>query len=108
MSGSGGGVQGVRTPFLAYYEGFLTLGLKLDPLLDPPFFACRPKMGPSFEKSWIGRCCLTILLHATFTMTLCLTIIYADNYTMSENRQRATSLPSVTEITEFIQGHNYG
>ena len=34
MGGSGGG--GVRPPFFAHDVGFLTLGLKLDPLLDPP------------------------------------------------------------------------
>ena len=38
MGGSKGGVQGVQTPpFLAHIVGFLTLGLKLDPLLDPLF-----------------------------------------------------------------------
>ena len=26
--------------------GFLSSGPKLDPLLDPPVFACRPKMDP--------------------------------------------------------------
>ena len=35
--GGGGGVQGVRTPLLGHDVGFLTLGPKLDPLLDPPF-----------------------------------------------------------------------
>ena len=50
-SRGGGGVQGVRTPppLLGHDVGFLTLGPKLDPLLDPPppFFACIPKMDPS-------------------------------------------------------------
>ena len=31
-----GGARGI--PFLAHVVGFLTLGLKLDPVLDPPFF----------------------------------------------------------------------
>ena len=42
-----GGGQGVRTPLLGHDVGFLTLGPKLGPLLNPPFFACRPKMDPS-------------------------------------------------------------
>ena len=33
----GGGGQGVRTPLLGHDVGFLTLGPKLDPLLDPLF-----------------------------------------------------------------------
>ena len=32
-----GGVQGAGPPFLAHVVGFLMLGPKLDPLLDPPF-----------------------------------------------------------------------
>ena len=40
--GGGGGFQGVRTPLLGHDVGFLTLG----PKLDPPCFACRPKMDP--------------------------------------------------------------
>ena len=41
----GGGGQGSGPPpLLGHDVGFLTLGPKLDP---PPFFACRPKMGPS-------------------------------------------------------------
>ena len=50
MGGSGGGVEG--PPPLAHVVGFLTLGLKLDRLLDPPpffFFACKPKMDPLFK-----------------------------------------------------------
>ena len=40
------GGQGVRPPPLfAHVVGFLTLGLKLEPLL-PPLFACKPKMDP--------------------------------------------------------------
>ena len=49
----GGGVRGVRTPFLAHVVGFLTLDLKLDPLLDPPYFACRPIMDPLFKNPGI-------------------------------------------------------
>ena len=69
----GGGVQGVRTiPFLAHVVGFLTLGPKLDPLLEPPVFACRPqnKMPPLFKKSWIRPCysqfCGVISIHSLF------------------------------------------
>ena len=59
MGGSGGGGQG--PPFLDHVVGFLTLGLKLDPLLDPPFFACRPKMDPPpFQKSRIRPCTDTL------------------------------------------------
>ena len=43
----GGGGGGADPPLLGHDVGFLTLGPKLDPLLDPPFFACRPKMDPS-------------------------------------------------------------
>ena len=42
----GGGGRGSGPPFLAHVVGFLTWGLKLDPLLDPPCFACRPIMAP--------------------------------------------------------------
>ena len=43
----GGGVQGSGPPpLLGHDVGFLTLGPKLDPLLDPTFF-CRPTMDPS-------------------------------------------------------------
>ena len=45
--GSRGGSRGSAPPLLGHDVGFLTLGPKLDPLLDPPlFFACRPKMDP--------------------------------------------------------------
>ena len=50
MGGSGG--QGVRTPFLAHYVGFLTLGPKLDSLLDP-FLHVDLSCPSPFEKSWI-------------------------------------------------------
>ena len=43
-SGSRGGSRGSGPPLLGHDVGFLTLGPKLDPLLDPPLFACRPKM----------------------------------------------------------------
>ena len=47
MGGSGGFPGGPDPhPPLAYVVGFLTLGLKLDPLLDTHFSACRPKMHP--------------------------------------------------------------
>ena len=54
----GGVAQGVRTPLFGHDISFLTLGPKLDPLLDPPFFfAWRPKMAPPpFQKSWIRPC----------------------------------------------------
>ena len=46
----GGGSRGSGPPLLGHDVGFLTLGPKLGPLLDPPpfFFACRPrpKMDP--------------------------------------------------------------
>ena len=42
----GAGSRGPGPPFLAHVVSVLTLGPKLDPLLDPPFFACRPKMDP--------------------------------------------------------------
>ena len=38
--GGGGGGPGDPPPLLGHDVGFLTLG----PKLDPPFFACRPKM----------------------------------------------------------------
>ena len=34
-----GGGRGSGPPFLGHDVGFLTLGPKLDPLLDPPFLA---------------------------------------------------------------------
>ena len=34
----GGGGRGAGPPFLDHDIGILTLGPKLDPLLDPPFF----------------------------------------------------------------------
>ena len=46
----GGGAGGPPPPLLGHDVGFLTLGPKLDPRLDPPpLFACRPKakMDPS-------------------------------------------------------------
>ena len=43
----GGRPGGPYPPLLGHDVGFLTLGPKLDPLLDPPLFACRPKMDPS-------------------------------------------------------------
>ena len=48
----GGGPGGPDPPFLTHDVGFLTLGPKFDPLLDPPppFFACRPKMDTPFSK----------------------------------------------------------
>ena len=42
MADPGGG----RLSLLCHDVGFLTLGPKLDPLLDPPFFACRPNLDP--------------------------------------------------------------
>ena len=48
VCGGGGGIQGSGSPFLVHVVGVLTLGPKLDQLLDPPFFAFRPKMAPSF------------------------------------------------------------
>ena len=54
MADPGGGVQGVRPPLLGHDVGFLTLGPKLDPLLDPPPFACRPKM----DRSGGSRVCV--------------------------------------------------
>ena len=49
---------GPGAPFLVQVVGFLTLGLKLDPLLDPLFcFACSPIMDTPFKKSWIRPCC---------------------------------------------------
>ena len=45
MGGSRG--RGRGPPFFfAHVVGFLTLGLKLDPLLDHPCFACKAKMAP--------------------------------------------------------------
>ena len=58
----GGGVQGVRTPpSMPHDVGFITLGPKLDPLLDPSFLlveSCRPKIDrpPLFKKCWIRPC----------------------------------------------------
>ena len=46
-----GGARGSGPPFLTHVVGFLTLGPKLDPLLDPLFFACRPKTDPPLLKS---------------------------------------------------------
>ena len=46
MADPGGGSRGSGPPLLGHdvaIVGFLTLG----PKLDPPFFACRPKMDPS-------------------------------------------------------------
>ena len=40
------GGQGVWPPLLFHDVGFLTLAPKLDPRLDPPFFACRPNLDP--------------------------------------------------------------
>ena len=52
----GGGVQGVRPPFLAHDVGFLTMGPKLDLLLAPPFLAhdvgfltLGPKLDPLLD-----------------------------------------------------------
>ena len=43
MVGFKGGPEGPDPPFWGHDIGFLTLGPKLDPLLDPP---CRPKIDP--------------------------------------------------------------
>ena len=43
------GGQGSVPPILAHVVGFLTLGSKLDPLLDTPLFSCRPNMDPLFK-----------------------------------------------------------
>ena len=41
-----GVVQGVRTPLFGPICRLFDIGPKLDPLLDPGFFACRPRMDP--------------------------------------------------------------
>ena len=64
MSGSGGGGgPGVRTPFLAHDEGFLKLGPKLDPLLDPLFLLVDLRWTPLFKKSWIRPCLYVFSLY---------------------------------------------
>ena len=41
--------EGSAPPFFAHVVGFLTLGLKLDPLLDPPFFLVNLRWTPLFK-----------------------------------------------------------
>ena len=51
----GGGVQGVRPPFLAHVVGFLTLGLKLDRSWTPFFLLVDLRWTPfSKIRSWGG------------------------------------------------------
>ena len=51
------GGRGSAPPFLAHVVGFLTLGLKLDPLLDPPpFLLVDRRCPPPFQKSWTRPC----------------------------------------------------
>ena len=52
----GGGSRGSGPPLLGHDVGFLTLGPKLDPLLDPPFFLVDLRWAPVADP---GCVCVT-------------------------------------------------
>ena len=60
MGGWGGGPGGPDPPFLCHDVGFLTLGPKWGPLLDPLFFAWRPKISKILDPP--GSCNQYILM----------------------------------------------
>ena len=58
----GRGPGGPDLPFLAHDVGFLTLGPKLDPFLDPPFLLVDLRWTLPFRNSLIRPCKLSIPL----------------------------------------------